>query len=322
MRAERLLRIVLLLQSRGRSTAGALARELEVSTRTIQRDMDALSGAGIPVYATRGGDGGWALVEEYRTGLTGLTTSEALAIVVGRPRGVLADLGLDDPGEAPILKLMAAIAPLARNRAEHALQRVHVDLAAWDAARQPDPLLPQLHQAVWDDRLIRITYATSGATLTLAPLGLVCKGSRWYLVALHGDHHRTYRVSRILEVTVTDETFERPADFDLATHWDVSSAAYVDGFPRSVLRLRLRGDAASRARWVQARSRTIGPPDAEGWCEAVLEVEDEDNALTVIRVLGDAVVVVAPEELRHRAVRAACAFVAANTATSDVQPPS
>jgi predicted DNA-binding transcriptional regulator YafY len=125
--ADRLLRIVFRLQDHGPVSASTLARDLEVSTRTIGRDMEALSAAGIPIYSTRGGSGGWSPVQDYRLTLTGLTTNEALATTIGQPRAVLTDLGLDDPGEGLILKLLAAVTPAARSQAEHARQRIHVD---------------------------------------------------------------------------------------------------------------------------------------------------------------------------------------------------
>jgi len=313
MRAERLLRIVVLLQSRGRATAGELARELGVTARTIQRDMVALSVAGIPVYATRGGGGGWALLPGYRSGLTGLTASDAFAILVGRPAGVLSGLGLDDPGEAPMRKVMAAIAPDARDRAEHARQRIHVDLTPWGPAGEPDPTLALLQRSIFDDHLVLARYGASRTRLRLEPLGLVCKGTVWYLVARRDGRYRTYRVSRMHEVVLTGEPFQRPAGFDLAAQWRAASVEYQQGFPSFVVTLRLRGDAVARAAWVSALKRRVGEPDADGWTPAVLDTQDEENALAAVRQLGDEVVVLAPESLREKAVRLAREFVSANT---------
>jgi predicted DNA-binding transcriptional regulator YafY len=312
MRAERLLRIVLLLQARGRVTGGTLARELAVSPRTIQRDMEALSSAGIPVYATRGGGGGWALVDSYRTSLAGLTTSDALAIVVGRSRGVLSDLGLDDPGDGPILKLLAAIAPSAREQVEHARRRIHVEQGAWGPPAEPDPTLQILQRAIWDDRLVSLAYGTSPTSVEVAPLGLVRQGGTWYLVARRDTGVRTYRVSRIREASLTGEAFDRPEDFDLPAHWRATSTSFVETRPRYVVRLRLRGDALVRAGWVYTRSKTLSEPDADGWADAVLDLGDEDNAHTVVRQLGTEVLVVEPAALRQAAVAAARSFAAAN----------
>lgn len=311
MRAERLIRIVLLLQSRGRLTAAELARELEVSPRTIQRDMEALSGSGVPVYAVRGAGGGWALHERYRTSLTGLTSAEALAIVVGRPPGILADLGLDDPGEGPVLKLLAAVSDSARDRAEHARQRIHVDLAPWGWVGERDPLLPQLQQAVWDDRAVRIRYAASDSHFEIEPLGLVAKGSAWYLVARSKGRYRTYRVSRIHDLVVTDRRFERPEGFDLATHWQTAAQRYAEQLPNYRVKLRVRGDALARVRWMYGRDKRISDAD-DGWSEVHVDLEDEPNALVAVGMLGAEVEVVSPEQLRRAALEVARNFVETN----------
>lgn len=313
MRAERLLRIVILLQSRGQVTAADLAEELEVSPRTIQRDMEALSGSGVPVYATRGAGGGWALHERYRTSLTGLTTAEALAIVVGRPPGILAELGLDDPGEGAVLKLLSAVSDSARDRAEHARQRVHVDLAPWGWVGERDPLLPQLQQAVWADLAIRIRYAASSEAFEIEPLGLVAKGSAWYLVTLSKGRHRTYRVSRIHDLEITERHFERPEGFDLAVHWREAAQRYSEDLPNYVVRLRVRGDAAVRVRWMYGRDKQVTEPDADGWVDVTVDLEDEPNAMVAVGMLGAEVIVLEPSELRRRALEAARTFVEANT---------
>lgn len=304
----------MVLQSKGRVTAAELARELEVSARTIQRDMEVLSGLGIPVYATRGTDGGWRLLDDYRSSLTALTTSDALAMVVAQSRGVLADLSIPDPGQAPILKLLAAIAPSARDQVEHARQRIHVCQGSW-GPEPPKSTLQVLQGAIWADRLISIRYRTSSPiTLDLAPLGLVRDNMTWYLVGRRESGMRTYRVDRIRAVTMMEESFERPPGFDLAAHWRASSADYVRTFGSYVIRLRLRGDAIQRADWVYVRSRDLSEPDADGWVDAVFEVGDEDNAHAVLHDLGlgGEVLVVEPEALRHSAVAAASAFVATN----------
>jgi predicted DNA-binding transcriptional regulator YafY len=317
VRAERLLRIVILLQSRGKVTASELADELEVSVRTVQRDMEALSGAGIPVYAVRGGDGGWALLESYRTSLSGLTASDVLSIVVGRPPRLLKDLGLDDPGEGPVLKLMEQVSSSAKQQATHARQRIHVDLGGWDTAAQPSdgthPSLPLLQQAVWDDRVVEIRYRASRSRFRVEPLGLVSKAGAWYLVATSKGLFRTYNVSRIHEIVVTDERFERPDDFDLPSHWERAQGEFVRGFETYMVKLRLRGDALARIQWTYAKTKELSEPDADGWVDAALDLREEENAVRTILALGAELIVVRPAKLRRRVLAESFAFVELNS---------
>ena len=314
MRADRLLSIVLRLQNRGVVSASTLARELEVSTRTIRRDMEALSAAGIPVYATRGGAGGWSLMQDYRTDLIGLTPSEALATIVGQAGGILTDLGLDDPGEDLILKLLAAVAPAAREQADHARRRIHIDSDLyWEStATDPAPVLRRLLTASWDDRTIEIAYGGSHQITRLDPYGLVRKGTRWYLVGRHRQQVRTYRVSRIHDLTATDSTFDRPADFDLATHWRATKSEYAQRFGSFLIRLRLRGQALARARWAHARSRSLGDPDADGWVVADFDTEDWDGAIGLVGSLGADVVVLSPNRLKEQSIANAARLLELN----------
>jgi len=314
MRADRLLRIVFRLQGAGVVSASALARELEVSTRTIRRDMEALSTAGVPVYSVRGSAGGWALTGNYRTTLTGLTTSEALATIVGQTRDLLPELGLDDPGEGLVMKLLAAVDPNARGHAEHARQRIHVDLRGyWEpVAGDPPALLPGLLQASWHNRVVGVRYGTASEPTRLEPYGLVRKGIRWYLVAARDGTVRTYRVSRIHALTVTDERFTRPADFDLRRHWQRAQADYASGFASYPVRLRVRGDALARAGWAYARSRSMAEPDADGWVEARFDTEDWDGALALALSLGRETEVLEPAELRAEVHAAARSLVTLN----------
>ncbi|MBO0885227.1 MAG: WYL domain-containing protein [Mycobacterium sp.] len=314
MRADRLLRILFRLQGQGVVPASTLARELEVSTRTIRRDMEALSVAGIPVYSIRGGAGGWALVDDYRTSLTGLSTSEALAMIVGQPRGLLTDLGLDDPGEDLVLKLLAAIAPAARERAEHARARIHVDPDLyWEPiTNNPAPVLRQLLAASWDNRILELRYGSNRRTVRVGPLGLVRKGTRWYLIGQARDEVRTYRISRIHNLIVTENTFTRPTDFNLAAHWRESQQAYASSFGSYPIRLRLRGEAITRAGWAYARSKTLAEPDAEGWVEAQFDTEDWDGAIGLVGSLGADVIVLTPDQLRQTALAHAARFLELN----------
>lgn len=314
MRADRILSIVLRLQNRGMASASTLARELEVSTRTIRRDMEALSAAGVPVYSTRGGAGGWSLVQDYRTSLTGLTPSEALTTIVGQPSGILTDLGLDDPGEDLTLKLLAAVAPAAREQADHARQRIHIDPDRyWEpTATDPAPVLRRLLKASWDDRIVEMRYGSNHHTTRLASYGLVRKGTRWYLVGKSRQQIRTYRVSRIHDLTTTESTFDRPVTFDLASHWRESKNEYVQRFGSYPVRLRLRGQALTRASWAYARSKTLSEPDVDGWVDAEFDTEDWDGAIGLVGSLGADVVVLAPDRLKQQAITNAARLLELN----------
>ncbi len=234
MRADRLRSIMLLLQVHGRMTAREFARRLEVSERTIHRDMDALSAAGIPVVADRGAGGGWALLEDYRTNLTGLNADEVRALFMTRPARLLADLGLDKAADAAVLKLLAALPSMARRGAEYARQRIYVDATGWRESHESIPCLPTLQEAIWQERKLRFTYGREGDSFErlVDPLGLVAKGSVWYFVAAVDGDVRSYRVSRVRSAQVCAEPCVRPANFDLARVWERSQADFKTNLPR------------------------------------------------------------------------------------------
>ncbi|HWS73181.1 MAG TPA: WYL domain-containing protein, partial [Thermoanaerobaculia bacterium] len=209
-KADRLLSTLLLLQLHGRMTARQLAKRLEVSERTIHRDMESLGTAGVPVVAERGAGGGWELMQGYRTTLTSMSESEVKALFVGAPARLLADLKLDKASDAATLKLEALLPAIFRNDAEVARQRIHIDVSGWSRSHEAVPHLPLLQDAVWRERKVRIEYDRGGddcaTSRLLAPLGLVAKGSVWYLVAMPDDGEpRSYRVSRVRAATILDE---------------------------------------------------------------------------------------------------------------------
>ncbi len=207
MRASRLVNLLLLLQTRGGLTAAELARELEVSVRTIHRDVEALSAAGVPIYADRGPHGGIRLVDGYRTRLTGMTAEEAEALFLSGLPGPAAELGLGTVVTAARLKVLAALPTELRSRASRLVERFHLDAAGWFQASEPVPHLAVLAQSVWDAKLARIEYERGGGAVVrvVAPLGLVLKGGVWYLVAITDEQIRTYRVSRVVGAVVLDE---------------------------------------------------------------------------------------------------------------------
>jgi predicted DNA-binding transcriptional regulator YafY len=303
MLASRLLSTLMLLQTRGRMSAPDLARELEVSIRTVYRDIDQLSAAGIPVTADRGRDGGFQLLNGFRTQLTGLTQAEAEALMLAGLPGPAAELGLADRMSAAQLKLLAALP--AGMRAERVAARFHLDVAGWFRATEPVALLPTVAGAVWSERYLKIRYRQGGGAheVRIGPLGLVLKAGVWYLVAQKGGSFRTYRASNILAVESLNEPFARPADFDLASYWARSSREYELGSYRAhaTIRLSPRGRTLINllGSYVEAAvARSAGEPDRQGWLRCTIPVESGDFGISELLRLGEDLEVLAPAALR------------------------
>src|SRR5262245_9828823 len=235
MRADRLISIVLLLQANGRMTAETLASRLEVSQRTILRDMDALSSAGVPVVAERGTGGGWRLIDGYETKLTGLTPAEIRSLFLARPPALLAELGIKEAADAAWLKLRAALPVGVREQAEFVRERLLIDSRNWRDSGESLTSLPVLLEALWSGQRLKFVYEKadgSSSDRELDPLGLVARANRWYLVARKGtDEPRTYRVSRIRSPEILTERAERPAAFDLAAYWEASTNRFREHLP-------------------------------------------------------------------------------------------
>lgn len=315
MRADRLLSILLLLQVHRRMTARELARRLEVSQRTIHRDMEALGMAGIPVTAARGVGGGWMLLEEYRTNLTGLNEAEIQALFLTKPPRVLADLGLQQASEAALIKLLAALPAISRGGAEGVRQRVYVDVSGWRQQEEQVPLLPTVQEAIWRDRRLRLTYRGASAPRLTDPLGLVAKGNAWYLVAAVDGQPRTYRVSRIETAEVLEEPSVRPEGFELATFWQRSQAEFAAHLPRYCATLSCSAAAREKLGEADIRLRVLReePPDDDGWARLEIEYETERAATAHVLSFGGEVEVLAPEALRACVIRTAERVIAAYT---------
>ncbi|WP_378739747.1 helix-turn-helix transcriptional regulator [Nocardia brasiliensis] len=324
MRASRLVQLLLILQTRGRSTAGELAKELEVSVRTVYRDVEALSAAGVPVYSEPGRAGGVQLVDGYRTRLTGLTTDEADAVLLAGLPGAAADLGLGTVLATAQLKVLAALPPELRGRATRIAERVHIDAPGWFHRHDETPTLNTVADALWHDRRLRVRYGRKDKIVDrqLDPLGLVMKAGTWYLVARDGAAVRSYRVSRIISAEPTGESFDRPADFDLSAHW--STAA--DDFAQSMLRVRARCRvAASHVRLLRlvndpaafaAALASATEPDAEGWVELTVPSESYEVLASGLLPLGEYAEVLEPPELRARLAETAARMHARYNATT------
>lgn len=307
MRASRLLSVLLTLQARGSATAAALAEALEVSERTIHRDIDHLSAAGIPVIADRGRSGGFRLADGFRTQLTGLTPAEADALFLSGLPGPAADLGLTDVMTMARTKLLAALPQGAR--AERLATRFHLDATGWFRASDNTAQLPAVARAVWSERRIRFRYdtGTGMAPRQAAPLGVVLKGGVWYLVAQRGATIRTYRVAKIHDVEVTGEPFVRPARFDLAAWWTRAARDYEASNYRGEAVIRLSPNGCRMIEMLgpyvaDAVARAPRKLDEHGFLRCTIPIESVDFTVRELMRLGSDVEVVRPAALRKALV--------------------
>lgn len=306
MRASRLLSILMLLQLRQRLTAEALAEEFGVSVRTIYRDVDELSAAGIPVQADRGPGGGFQLLDGYRTRLTGLTSSEAEALpMIGLP-GPAAALGLGAAAAAAQAKVLASLPSASLAGAGRLAARFHLDPVDWYRAAPPVDHLPALARAVLGQRRVAITYEswTSTRRWRVEPLGLVLKAGSWYVVAATEKGVRTFRVSNVRELALLDGTFERPRAFDLARYWKAALARFEAELRRQTAVVRASPVGRERlARLGAYAARAVAeadPPGRGGWTRVRLPIENVEQAALALLGAGDAVEVQAPAALRRR----------------------
>jgi predicted DNA-binding transcriptional regulator YafY len=303
MKSDRLLAMLLLLQARGRLAASALAKELEVSERTVYRDVDSLSAAGVPVFSERGSRGGVVLAAGYRAALTNLGDQEIRALFISASNPI-ADLGLGGSLARSLEILAGALPETKRRAAERARGRIFIDARRWVQAEQPREHLASLQRAIWQDLRVELHYRDRVGKVTrrmIEPLGLVAKAGIWYLVSRSGEEMRVFRAERIIDVLVTDERFAWPPDFKLEHFWSEWSAALADRAPRYQVKLRLHG-AATGVRetlgWFEVRF------DADG-SVAHVSYPGPETALGDVLAHGGDVEVLEPAELRLRVV--ACA---------------
>jgi len=307
MRADRLLSLLLLLQSRGKLRAAELAGRLQVSERTIYRDVEALSAAGVPVTAQPGPSGGVELVGDWQTRLTGLTDGEAQALAALSVPERLGDIGLSDALRAGLIKLAAGLPAREQRAAEHARRRLHIDATAWFAEPEEVPHLAVLRDAVWQDRKVRLVYENldgRGSEPEVDPYGLVIKADRWYLVAGTAKGPVAYRGSRVLGARLLDEPFVRPPSFDLSAFWQEWCRQFTRQRPSYWVTLRLtpEGEAAlCRVRPAADGERLASVAwGNDGRKVAALDFERQAIALGQLVTLGACVEVLEPPELRER----------------------
>ncbi|MFI0153031.1 helix-turn-helix transcriptional regulator [Streptomyces lydicus] len=329
MRAARLIKMVLLLQARPSMTGPELAQELEVSERTVARDVLSLSEAGVPVYADRGRSGGYRLIGGYRTRLTGLGRSEAEALFLSGVPSALREMGLADAASAARLKVSAALLPELRDAATGAAQRFHLDAPAWYQEPRTPALLPAVAGAVWDDRRITARYLRKDIEVErqLEPYGLVLKAGVWYLAARAQGDFRVYRVDRFTAVEVPDGgeggaegptggggRFIRDEAFDLPAFWAERAAQFARSLLREEVVVRLSARGVRRLPHVTERAaaeeaidaaRSGDGPDALGRLTVRLAVESAEVAYAQLLGLGPEGEVLHPPALRERFAAAA-----------------
>ena len=306
MRADRLVSLVLLLRQRGRLSAATLARELEVSTRTVLRDIEALSAAGVPVYAERGRHGGFALLPGFRTELTGLTHDEALALLVAGSRRGAQAFGLGPALAAALLKVIDALPDSHRDSATGAVDRLLIDPETDLLARRlaveelPDALAAELRRAVFAGRKLRIRYAAAGQApqwRTVDPIGLVTVREQGYLLATRADADRTYRLSRISAAEALDEPAQRPDRVDLGRAWQDRSARFRAGDDQVTVLVRVhparREELAGTALAVRAEET-----GTDGWLRLEATFQDRRHAEWALWQLATQAEALAPPWLR------------------------
>ena len=295
--------MLMLLQARGRMTGADLARELEVSVRTIYRDALSLQIAGVPLVAESGHDGGYELSGGYRTNLTGLTADEAAALFLAGMPGPAMDLGMGESVSTLQRKLVAALPVEQRQSATRMSRCFHLDAPGWYQDTDRPRHLPAVTDAVLHDQRIRVRYSSweRESTKTLEPLGLVLKGGRWYLVATSTrprNNPSTYRVDQIVGMTVLDQRFERPDDFDLAEYWNGSIQSFKERLRSGTAVIHVSVDGSEHYRQLTGeRPLVVGEP-VDGRSTAIVPMESIAHAHGLLLQLGAEVEVIEPVELR------------------------
>lgn len=309
MRASRLLSILMLLQARGRMSAQALADAVEVSVRTVYRDVDQLSAAGVPVFAERGRSGGFQLRDGWQTRLTGLTGDEARALFVATLPGPAAELGLAGPALSAQRKMLAALPGELQHDAAQAGLRFHLDPQDWYRESVPTEFLGPVAEAVWSARRIRIRYESwqGESERELEPLGLVLKAGAWYMAARRGpgESPRTYRLSAIRALGAVGARFRRPRSFDLAAYWRESTQRFEASLYHGEATLQLSAAGwrlleQTAAAAIVVALRRERRPDGGGSTRVVIPIESIDHAARLVLRLGGEAEVVAPAALRER----------------------
>lgn len=327
MRADRLIALLMILQARGRVTAQALAQELEVSERTIYRDLEALGVAGVPVIAERGPGGGCSLLENYRTSLTGLTEPEARALFMLHVPQPLTTLGVNRDLQSALRKLSASLPEARRGAAAASHQRIYLDSTGWHQPERPTPHLQALYAAVWEEHALRLTVRVGPpidgpVTFDVAPYGLVAKASAWYLVGAREGRVRAYAVCDVIAVEELPTPFVRPPGFDLERFWQAWCGEIERDRPTLAVRARIAPTLLPRLAWYLGRESAASIVQLEddsddGWSTVAITFGFFEEARTRLLGLGGAVEVIEPLalrlSLRDFAEQAAAVYACAKT---------
>jgi predicted DNA-binding transcriptional regulator YafY len=309
----------MLLQARGRMTAPALARTLEVSERTILRDIDQLSAAGVPLWGDRGRNGGFQLRAGWSTELTGMTEPEANALLLAGLPGAATELGLGAAAASARLKLVASLPGEWREQADRVGARLHIDSVDWYRAQETPVYLRELADAVWNSMRIKIKYESWNGIVNreLEPLGLILKAGAWYVAArvVNEIKVRTYRISNVLELQASRKNFKRPVKFALPDYWQESTKRFEAGLYRLQAKIRVSPRAM---KWLlNARTKvTFLPPKAKrtkgraDWQDVLMPIESIEHGARQLLAFGGEIEVLDPPELRAKIVQDANAILA------------
>lgn len=316
MRADRLLSIMILLQNNQIMTTGELARKLEVSERTILRDMDALSLSGIPVVADRGKTGGWRLMDHFRSQLSGMKLEDTKALFLLPSEQVLKDLGVEQSGLDVRQKLLASLPGFSKGEARHYMEKIYIDTGTWKPSGDKNSELLTLQKALWEETKLRIAYQKADGTRSqrvVSPLGLVAKGSSWYLVAINDEgEYRSFRVSRIMQAEATNEAFTRLVSFDLAEYWKQSKREFAESLPSFEVKVLVQSSVIGRLTFTDRFVEKIDmhSPAADDLVSVSLKFNTEQEAVEYVLGFGGAIRLVQPEYLIKKVVQQAKAVLA------------
>jgi len=311
MRTERIFHILFLLQNREVVTTEQLADELKVSSRTIHRDMDELSLAGIPVYSIRGKHGGWSILESFKHELAQVTPEELQSFIASPSKKLLNDLGIDKNTIDIREKLLSKLTKSDNTERTRTLwDRVYIDTGSWRELNETTPYLEVVQRAVFENKKLKIVYKklnNSKSERCIEPLGLVAKSNKWYVIAKKMDQFRNYRVSRIVSATMLEEGFERPRNFHLITYWEKSKTDFIRDLPEFVVKVEVKSTMMNRLTFT---SKFIHALDKKqntnsNWCSVSLTFNDKQEAIEYVLGFGDKVRVISPKYLINDIVTAA-----------------